>query len=273
MSLLVALVAAAIQLRPDAPSLTLVQARSLAPSALADLLLAPGHPEVVEAVVGSENMQPPPPPGYGAVTFYTRARPSPRPDFCERIVAYVDLKANAAGAAAPSFTADRMTWRTAYRWMGRSRGAHACEGPRSDFFSPEPSETDRALAVIRLLAAAGARAEDSRALPFEVSIDDREGPKMQAFARANGIAGARGLETITDARAALARLPIDKVLMVERPDRGRRDLLTASDLADIDSHRLQAETVFLGYDWTATLLLAGDRIVRLRLRREMPPPF
>ncbi|HEV2530297.1 hypothetical protein [Phenylobacterium sp.] len=276
MSLLVALAVAAIQLRPDPPPLSLAQARGLTPAGLADLLLAPGHPRVVEALVGQDGMQPPPPPGQGAVTLYTEARPSDRPGFCERIVAYVQLKATAttAGGGASDFTPANIAWRAAYRWAGAKPTAQACDAPRSDFFSPEPAEPDRALATVRLLASAQARSERPGALPFEVSVDDREAPQMQTFARAHPEVPSRyTMKTITDGKAALRGLPLGQVRGVFRPEQGRRDLLTPSDLADIERGRLAAQSLFVSSDWTATLLLDGDRIVRIRLRREIPPPF
>jgi hypothetical protein len=218
-------------------------------------------------------MQPPPPPGEGSVRLYTRAHPSDRPGFCERIVIEVHLKANAStvGGRGAEFTPDRIALRIAYWWAGAAR---ACEAPRSEFFSPDPSGTDRALAMVRRLAWAKAQAEKPGALPFQVFVDDREATQLQAYARAHPEFGPyRGLDAVTDGKAALRRLPLGRVDGVFRADRASPNPLTASDLAEIAHRRLQADSVFLGSDWTATLLLDGDRIVRVRLRREMPPPF
>lgn len=56
------MLAATIDIRRDAPPVTLEQARSMSPADLGDALLKAGHSPIVKSVVGPEGMLPPPPP-------------------------------------------------------------------------------------------------------------------------------------------------------------------------------------------------------------------
>lgn len=60
---LLALLAAGseVTLRPDRPALTRAEAAAMPPAALADALLAPGHPPINERVMLPEGVLPPAP--------------------------------------------------------------------------------------------------------------------------------------------------------------------------------------------------------------------
>jgi hypothetical protein len=81
------------------------------------------------------------------------------------------------------------------------------------------------------------------------------------------------LQIITDAKKALALLPIDTVTFAGPSSTASPDILHASDLTDTKNRSPQGTTVFLGGDWTVGLAIVDGRIVWMRLMREIPPPF
>ncbi|WP_162875395.1 hypothetical protein [Sphingomonas crusticola] len=274
-----ALSIAALALRPDAPALTPDQARMMAAPALADALLATGHPSAVEALVGTEGMVPPPPPGpteITPITLYLKAAPSRQKGFCERIVAQIALQpAQRLGGRrlAPALP-DRLATSIAYRWIGNDRGKTACEAPRWNFFAPDPAETASVLKAVRLLARAQQEAKAGKSLPFPISVDDQYGPQMLEFERSHpALLPLPGLKIITDGQQALADLPMEAIRYAGPADRAFPMLLKPAELAPRRGIAVEAMTLFLADRWTASMVLGGRRIVLLRLRRAIPAPF
>lgn len=272
-------VTSVIHLREHTPPITPMQARALTPSTLGDALLMRGHPPVTEAIVGPEGMEPPTPPGRPTVTrirLFLEASRSQQPGFCERIVATVFLKPvdQLPDGTIPASGPDTISTQIAYRWVGTGGSALACAAAKSSFFMPHLGDERQAMAVVRLLALAKEEAEARHKLPFPVSVVDREGPEMAAFDREHPtLPPAPKSEIMTDARKALASLPVDAVTYVGPAATATPDILLASDLADAKGRHLESMTVFLGGDWTAGIVLAQGEIVQLRLLREIPPPF
>lgn len=266
-----------LQVRADAPPVSPDQANALAPAALGDLLLGPGHPPVVEATIGPEGLEPPPPPGAPVATrikLYLQPSHGLEPGFCERIVATIYLKPvdRLPDGNLPAAGPDKLSTETAYRWVGKQRDA-ACDAPRYAFFIPDAGEKEQALQAVRLLASASRAAQQSRRLTFEVSVEDKEGPEMAAFERDNPqLPAGTPMQTITDARQALAALPVDMVQYAGR--RGMSaGLFHDSDPVGRSGRTLQAMTLFLGGDWYAGLVIDGGRIKLIRLLRKIPAPF
>lgn len=264
--LLLALAAATwpVRLRADLPPLDDARARAMSPATLGDTLLAAGHPPVVAATVGPEGMVVPPPPGTVAVRLVLRAEPAERPDFCRRTVVTVTI-------ARPAATLET---RTDYRWIGAAGRAQAPDAPDLEFLAPEPDECDTALDTVELLARLNRQARAGCAPSFPVSIDDQLGREMTAFARAHPrLPHDPDLGIITDPRAALAQLSPDQVTWAGPAHHALPDLLTPADKGQVARRRLDARIIHVHGEWTATLLLDGDRVVRMRLLHAVAPPF
>lgn len=268
-----------IQLRKAGPLITPEDARALTPATLGETLLLPGHPPVIEATIGPEGMEPPTPPGRPTVTrikLYLEAARGEQRGFCQRVVAAIFLKpvSQSPTGTLPASGPDTISTQIAYRWVGTGPNAPACEAPKDSFFIPRPGEEQQAMTTVRLLASAQQDAKQRHSLPFALSVEDKEGSEMAAFYRENHKQPPkRGMKIITDARKALASLPIDAVTFAGPAMTASPDILFPSDLTDHQGRHLEAMTVFLGGDWTAGLVLDGGHIVRLRLLRQIPPPF
>ena len=271
---------AAIALRQDGPALTPAQGRALRPSALADALLAPGHPPVVEVVVGPEG-QMPPPPGMASGTpirLFSAAGPSSHAGFCEKTVANVSL------AAVMPQDRDRLPARPEalsitrlYRWEGKPGRRSTCEGRHYAFFSPDPDKVERLLAVVRLLAEAQRSARAGRALRFAVSVTDEKALANRDFAGRNTDPTTQptgdDMTPITDGRAALTMVPLPYISWIGAGKSAGGNPLTRADLVGAGGRRLEAVGLFAGGDWTVGIALDGDRIVAIRMRRAIPAPF
>jgi hypothetical protein len=282
LSLFLLALAALVQLRPDARALTPAQARAMSPAELGDALLAAGHPAVVEAVVGSGIMEAPTPPGQPLVTpvkLFLAARPGELRGFCEKMMVTILLAPTARGAAenvAPARPASLST-SLRYRWADPGRQAPSrCEAPANSFFSPEPSKAERRFKLVRLLAKAREDAVRGRDLPFEIEVVDDLGREMQDFARRHPDQAAHirpdMMKTFASGRAALAALPIGEIREIQDVFFAGISPLSASDLIDPPGRRREHVGLFLG-DWSAGVVLDGDRIVRISLQRAIPPPF
>ena len=270
-------VATMIRLRQDGPSIATGEAKALTPQALGDALLAPGHPPVTEAVVGPQGMEPPAPPDSPVqVKLYLEPISSAQPGFCQRTIAtvYLDPPGGMKDAQSPSDRPGSLATEIAYRWRDETRKALVCSAPKFAFFIPRPGEQQQALEAVRLLASARRAARQGTRLSFPVSIKDREGPEMLAYERQHPheprIAD---LQVMTDAKKALASLPIDAVTFAGPSSTASPDVLHASDLAGAKRSSLRGMTIFLGGDWAVGLVIVEGRIVRMRLLRQIPPPF
>jgi hypothetical protein len=224
-------VAPALQLRQDGPSLTLQEAKALTPQALGDALLAPGHPPVTEAGVGPQGMEPPPP---GAavstrVKLFLQPAPSEQPGFCQRTVATLYLE---PGDAPKGMRPGHLATEIAYRWSGEAHAGSACSAAQYAFFIPRPGEERLALGAVRLLASASEAARQKRRIGYPLSLEDKEGPEMLAYERANPKEPTiPGWRIMTDAREALATLPIDAVTYAGPSSTAIPDILRPADLA------------------------------------------
>jgi len=262
-----------VALRGDAVPMTVARAKALTPQALGDALLAPGHPPVVLAHVGPRGLAPPPPPGAPVATpirLVLRGIPSAQPGFCQQTVASIDLKpvGRLADGSLPAAAADTLATHVQYRW----RGDVDCAAPADAFFVPRDGEAMRDFAIVRLLAKAQQAARRGGRPGFPVSVTDKMGPELIAYQRSNPTQPpVAGLTVVTDARKALAMLPIEEIGFVGRSTTAFPDSLRPSDTDA--ATRADATTIFMGGVWTVGLVLERGRIVRMRLRREIPPPF
>ncbi|MEO8375236.1 MAG: hypothetical protein ABI471_08420 [Sphingomonas bacterium] len=270
-------VATTIRLRQDGPSIAPEDAKGLTPQALGDVLLAPGHPPVTEVAVGAQGMDPPTPPDSPVrVKLYLEPASSEQTGFCQRIIAtvYLDPAGSSKDAGSAKGRPNNLSTETAYRWSDETRKASACSAPKFAFFIPRPGEQQQALEAVRLLASARRAARQGTRLSFPVSIEDKEGPEMLAYQRRYPqrprIAG---LRIMRDAKKALASLPVDAVTFAGPSSTAGSDLLHASDLVDAKRPSLRGMTIFLGGDWVVGLAIAERRIFRMRLLRQIPPPF
>jgi len=250
----------------------------MTPAELGNVLLVPGHPEVTEAIIGPTVMEPPPPPNSTVDTrlkLYLKAKPSDYKGFCERIVAttYMKPAVLSESGISPASRPDTLSTELTYRWVG-TEPPSACDAPRAFYFSPPSEHVASALTAIRLLATAQRLARAGRRLPYVLSIEDREGPIMLAFERAHpGIPRLPDLKVITDAREALAMLPIDVITWVNSSNTYYFNVLTPADLSEHGKHRPEGIAMFMGSDWTIGVVLDGQRITHIRMLRAFPPPF
>lgn len=256
------------------------QAQSLSPEALGKALLLNADVPVVEATVGPQGMEPPPPPGPPVPTrikLYLRPTPSAQTGFCQQRIATLFLKPTkpVSDGTSPGWVAGDLSSDVAYRWSPKSaRGASGCSAPRTAFFTPRPAKVEQALQVVRLLASASYAARHKRKLGFPIFVEDQLGPEMLKYQLAHpALDPIPSFKIISDAREALAALPIETITFVGPASSAFPDILKASDLETSDDHSMEPMTVFLGGEWTVGLLLERGRITRLRLRRAIPPPF
>lgn len=270
------LMAATIEVRRDGPQVTLEQARAMAPAALGDALLAPGHPPIVEASVGPEGMAPPSAPGMpvtSEIRLFTSARTAARAGFCEKTLVTVTLApVMRIGRDVPPARAQAVASTTLYRWAPRIDGRLSCEGRRDDFFALDAALGERSFAVIRALATV--RPNQVRT----IGIDDQDARSMRDYVRSHPTEAvglpAEAVTPITDGRIALARFPISSITMIGRYGRGWNDrVLSDSDLRNKTGRALEAVTIFAGGVWTAGVVLDGDTITTIRFVKAIPPPF
>ncbi len=268
----------AVKLREGGPAITLDQAKTMTPQALGEALLVPSHLPVTEVTIGPEGMEPPTPPGRPTVTrvkLFLQPVRSEQQGFCERVIASVLLKPvfRSAEGKLPASGPDSVSTQTAYRWVGRTRDDASCGAPKLEFFVPQPGGAPQAFAVVRLLAQARQDARRGRHLTFPLSVEDREGPQMMAFDREHSEQPPTPrLTIITDARKALASLPLGEITFAGQSAAASPDILRVSDLIDDHGHGFQGMTVFLD-DWTVGLVIDDNRIVRMRMLRQIPAPF
>lgn len=271
------LAAAALGLSPNARALTPEQARALTPQSLADALLAPGHDPATEAVVGREGMYPPTPPGEPEITsikLYLIGKPSTEPGFCEKQLVTVTLAPAARemdGRVAPARPASLST-ETMYR-LRLEDNAH-CEVSRNAYFVPDPGALEQRLNTVRLLAKAVWSAKHGARLPFELTVDDKHAREIARLRAAGADLGPvqPWEKPLTDARAALARLPIEQITWTAT-ESSWSNPLSEADRVGPHGQALKTAVLFMGNEWLAGIALDHHRIVRLRLVRDIPPPF
>lgn len=258
---------AAVALRVGPVPVTPDEARQLPPDALADRLLAPGHPPAMEKVVGPDRGEPPPPPPPPPgmppeptrVRLYLRAAPAAAAsDFCEQVIVTLELKAD-------GHPVDGSTNDTAYRWRDTGRPG-GCDASRSEFFRPPADHTAQALQAVRQLAPARSRAASGGRLGFELVLDDQEGRWMRNYERVHPD-GKPPFPVLTDARKALAGLAVDEIGYA-----GPIDSLGGKAL-DGFAGGPESAGFFIRSDWTVGIAWARDRVLRVRMVRAIPAPF
>ena len=266
-----------IAVRSDGPAIALSEAERMTPAALADVLLASGHPPIVEADVGPEGMMPPAPPGVpvvNAIRLYTAATPADHPGFCEKTRIDVSLAPRMRrGDAVPAAPADAVTTTKLYRWARPAKDGTGCEAPAWSFFRRDDVLGDRSFSVVRRFATL----RPARLRKLRITIDDRLTRNLADMVKAYpqdfpGISKDR-LTPITDGRVALARFPISSIRYVAPYNASwPNDLLDKADLRDAAGREFDAVMVGTGGEWHAGIVFDGDQIVTIRFVRAIPPP-
>ncbi|MDB5672636.1 MAG: hypothetical protein JWO25_3595 [Alphaproteobacteria bacterium] len=265
MPVLVVASAVALNLSP----VTLKQAEGLSPAALADRLLTGPHRPIVEKNTTGEG-GPPPPPG-GSITseiqLWDQAHGSREAGFCEktRYAIFLAPVIPAADRSLPPAEPARMTQSTSYRW-NPGHGAAACEGHYYDFFRlRDAGDAARVFAAIRLLASARKAARADEPLPFLANMDDVLGREAAMWGSSTKAANPDALVPMNDWKSALARYPLDKIVNYFLPK--------ASSPPGNEPHTVVFDATGFGGWMQATIVIEGDRIAKLELKRFIPPPF
>jgi hypothetical protein len=268
-----------VRLRENGPAITPEQAKALSAAALGDALLAPGHPPVTEVTVGPEGMEPPTPPGVPDSTrikLYLEPIRSEKTGFCERVIATVYLAPvnRSNDGHLPASPAARMSTQIAFRWVGLPQNGVACTASKYQFFTAKPEAEDDALEAVRLLGLASHDAKLGRRISFPVSIEDREGPSMLAYERQHPeVPRIPELKIITNAKKALASLPVDAVSFSGLASTAFPTVLRPADQTNKMGPGPRAMTIFLGGDWAVGLIISDGQIKLMRMVREIPAPF
>lgn len=267
-----------IEVRRDGPAIALGEAERMTPAALADALLAPGHPPIVEARVGPEGMMPPAPPGVPVINqirLFTAATPADRPGFCEKTRIDVSLAPRMReGDTVPAAPAEAVTTTKLYRWARSGKDGARCKVASGSYFRRNAVLGERSFTVIRSLATL----RPARIRKLRITIDDYAARQLadmvKAYPQDFADMPRDRITPITDGRVALARFPVSSVQYVgPYSATWPRDLLDKADLQDATGHKLEAITMIAGDEWNAGIVFDGDRIVTIRLRRAIPPPF
>jgi hypothetical protein len=275
---LVMMMAAAIEVRRDGPPITLEQAGRMTPAELADALLTPDHPAVVEAGVGPEGMRPPPPPGMPTVSeirLFTAAKPASEPGFCEKTRATVTLEpVSVKEGDLPPARPQTLSVTKLYRWAEQFNGSFRCEEKHYSFFELDPQFASQSFAVIRLLD----RVQRKPSSKVTISIDDQEARSMRDYVAENPSAARdmpkEAITPITNGRAALAKFPTSDISHIRSYVKSwDDDILKNSDLQDRRGRTLQAVRLFAGGVWEVGVVLDGDTITTIRFVKAVPPPF
>lgn len=271
------MLAAAIDIRRDAPPVTLEQASSMSPADLGDALLMAGHSPIVDSVVGPEGMLPPPPPELpeeSRITLFSAAIPAQQPGFCEKTMAVVKLEPvlRSRGKLPPS-RPKSVLLTNLYRMAVHKNGESQCEAKSYEFFELDEKLADRTFAILRLLNSL--RMNGDRKVI--VSIDDQEARGMRDYVRKNP-SQAKGIKKeyttpITNGRVAIENFPISSISYIRNYVKAWDDTLSASDLKDKKGHDLEAISLFAGGTWNAGIVLDGGRIEKVRFKKAIPPPF
>lgn len=180
------------------------------------------------------------------------------------------------GGDLPASRPERIAASRIYRWRP-SEGTTGCEAKHHRFFRPDPADPDRAFRAVRLLAAAQRAAREQKQLPFEVGIDDREALSVRQFAETNTDTRIpptiEETTPITDGRQALLSVPVSSVSWTGDYGTVWDSVIKPEDLVSQDGRRLDGTVLFAGGLWMIGLITAGEDILRIRIRREVPPPF
>ena len=280
MSLLLVM-AAAIAVRADPPTMTFAEARTMTPAQLGDALLAPGHPVVVAAEVGQRAPMPPPPPGafyQMPITLVMAGKVSEEAGFCERLVAHVLLAPSIfREITAPLSPPVSVTMERTYSWRANAKDATECASVRKPYFSVSEMDAPRSFALIRQLVSLQARARSHRALRLRVSIDDQSVEMTREFARRNKDPDLQPskeeLTAITSGRVALAKLPLDAIAYIHPRSLSYHDLIERAERLDSRGAPRELASLFAGGEWTVDMALENGRIVVMRVLRRVPAPF
>jgi len=274
-------VAAVIALRQDAPALDVNAARAMTPAALADVLLAPGHPTIVGAVVHPAHMEAPAlwvtkvellaapelrsKPGLCAATLYTVAFEDPGP-------ASSKFDGRTPIPVRPASLATEMLFRLPS--LTPLTGSQDCNAPMEDFFHLNPSMQGREFELLRLLASARQVAKAGDALPFDLSFKDKMADDFERFASSEPPKDGRvKFVRIPNARAALSEMPLEDISYIG-VDSASGDPATGppSPLGDCKQRVCTAE-ILAAECWRARVAFTAHRIVSLYIERAIPAPF
>lgn len=220
------------------------QAKAMTPAALADLMLAPGHPPVDAAEVGPTGMVPPPPPGSPPqfdLRLFTRPRPAAEPGYCTRQRIAMTVLNPGASATVAIKGVERLL-----------RLGRPCADGRAPYGTFADADT---VAIVRDLEKD--RRTRGKALP--VAYVDRLPAGFAAPRYASGIA----------ALAAVDLRQIDWAGPARRagslPDAVTRDLAALPESA--------TAIAFYAGSWTGVVVRENGRITRVWLDRAIPAPF
>lgn len=217
------------------------QANAMTPQALADVLLAPGHPpvdtaRVLEADYGAPPAAPGAPPRF-EVQFATVPVPAPdEPAFCKHEVAKVVVTAPGLAAKVA------LAWTTT-----RYRMQTPCVGGSARYGGFKNAATRR---IIERLSVA---AKGSPAFPILYTDEIQPSPEFPRYASPT---------------EALKAIPFEEVLNAHAASGWGRETLERRFGVRGDMIEFTA-----GGIWEGTVAHEGDRITHVILRRRHPPPF
>ncbi|WP_375394943.1 hypothetical protein [uncultured Sphingomonas sp.] len=274
-AMLVLAAIATVTVRQDGPALTPDEARAMAPSTLADQLLAAGHPLIVEDAVAPFGMEAPQPPWLTRINLISDAVQDFRKGFCVKHryrVTFPDLgRWDPEDRKQQPNRPDHVIDEIAYRLLTKQ----GCAGSiGSSYFTPRGSETDGALKVVALIGKA-VRLAKSHPPHFPLAVDDQLDREMQIYMRTQTgkrSADAPKYDVITDPRKALATLAIGATVYVGHQLSGG-ELLDPSLLREPDGHLRERWSLLVGGTVTVDVVLDGGRIAALKIRYAIPAPF
>jgi hypothetical protein len=214
------------------------QAKAMTPQALANALLAPGHPPVDVADVAPLTMDAPPPGAPPQFRVVLRTRPEPaEAGFCRRMV--IDLIVLNPGAAATS-------------QIARTREGHRlgtpCVGGKAAYGDYRDSTAREAIRTLDAL-------RQRRRISVPVTFRD----DMPADFR---------IERYTDGVTALRAVPLDAVSWAGPASSG-----SFSDMVGPKRGSGTQIGFYAGGLWGGVVTIENARITHVALRRRIPPPF
>ena len=270
------MLAAAMILRTDPPSLTPAQATAMPPAQLGDAVLAAGHPKIVEARIGIQGFVPMPQRGAPMQTpimLLAAAHASRKSGFCEQDIAHILLApvinaGSETAAAAPV----AIHTETTYRWIADRDHRTACVNPEDPYFSVTMENRQRAFTLIRSLADLQTGLGSGRKSGFQVTINDRLAVQLRDFASTNPDPRTRPTieqtTPIVDPETALRSVPLDSIRSIIFDQRSWND----PDPTGTDKRKRTIVSLFAGGEWAVDIAFAGAAIKAIAIVREIPPP-
>jgi len=278
------LAAAVLALRADAPSLDLNIARTMTPAALADALLPPGHPPVVEAVVHPAGMEAPAP-------FVTKVELLSAPQmtadsgFCSAALYTVSFEspASAKWNALATYPVRPLSLavETVYRLPNSARplGTDGCAAPMHSHFHVDPSMHGREFQLMRLLAQSQKAAKSGAALPFDLSVQDKMADDFERLNRSRpdgwqpAVFGANEFARLRDGRQALSAIPFEDTAYIAFDPTSIDPVIIPSHPPGDCTQRVCTAELLVGVEWRAEVAFTATKIVSLHVTRAIPAPF